>query len=342
MATETSSYEVTLEDLVESHYQLRRENQIATEAYRQIESEHKEIRQQFTAHYGKLKREFYAEHLIAAVILTDQGYLGVMGDLFLESHTMLKEILIECSLKARKAYRLLKDTDPESLSATNEDYYAAASSVLAYLDRIRAGEGRDDLNITDEADVIKMISDIVDAANDTLDKSLSRMAKTQYFIGMVTGAKIWLGTTSMMILLIVSTYYIWEFPNSEKKMFWNLLLLAVSFFSGGMGALVSVMSRMGLRRIELDTESGHILLKRLGVFRVLMGAILGMGLYSLVRGQIIPLNLNVSNLHDQLYAYAGIAFLGGFAERWAQDMLSAASQRIAVSTSEKIKKSITD
>ena len=52
MATETSSYEVTLEDLVESHYQLRRENQIEAEAYRQIEREHEEIRQQFTAHYG--------------------------------------------------------------------------------------------------------------------------------------------------------------------------------------------------------------------------------------------------------------------------------------------------
>jgi hypothetical protein len=88
---------------------------------------------------------------------------------------------------------------------------------------------------------------------------------------------------------------------------------------GAMGAVLSVLQRMG-RGLNLGPEGEKESFKQQGLFRSVIGAVLGTASFVLLKRGLVSLTTPPGSADHVLY-FGGIAFLAGFSERFAQDML---------------------
>jgi hypothetical protein len=93
------------------------------------------------------------------------------------------------------------------------------------------------------------------------------------------------------------------------------------FSAGGVGALVSVMSRMSAGRVRLDWEFGKDTLRTLGALRPFVGAVFGLMTFLALKSGVV----NLTAGDGSSYYYIVFAFVAGFSERFAQDMLLGAA-----------------
>ena len=102
----------------------------------------------------------------------------------------------------------------------------------------------------------------------------------------------------------------------------------ICLVAGGIGAVVSVMIRISRgNSVRIDSQQGHLVTILAGSFRPLIGAVFGLALYVLIEGGLVPLAFpEDSSSHDMFFA--GIAFLAGFSERWAQDTIVQSVPRV--------------
>ena len=93
----------------------------------------------------------------------------------------------------------------------------------------------------------------------------------------------------------------------------------IAIVAGGIGSIVSVMFRITRgQNLVVDIEQGPFVTLFAGAFRPLIGSTFGVALYVLVQGELLPLSVPEDS---QYHFYAGLAFLAGFSERWAQDTI---------------------
>jgi hypothetical protein len=92
--------------------------------------------------------------------------------------------------------------------------------------------------------------------------------------------------------------------------------------AAGLGAFVSVLARMTRGQLVLSYESGRLIMRLLGLIRPLLGGLLGAAVYVLLAGGL--LTIEPPSGKSQLFFYIGIAFISGFSERFAQDMVARA------------------
>jgi hypothetical protein len=105
----------------------------------------------------------------------------------------------------------------------------------------------------------------------------------------------------------------------------------ICYGAGALGALVSVLSRMGKPehgRFNIDFELGRPLVRRLGVYRPFVGAIMGVALYFLLAGGLLDISVPQAKVP---YYYGFAAFLAGFSERFATVVFGAAERRFGAS-----------
>jgi hypothetical protein len=83
------------------------------------------------------------------------------------------------------------------------------------------------------------------------------------------------------------------------------------------------------RRQDLDVDIGQTAwIKTLaGGFRPIIGAALGAALFILISGGLVP--LGSANGSNGVFFFAGLAFLAGFSERWAQDTIVRSAPKVA-------------
>jgi hypothetical protein len=98
------------------------------------------------------------------------------------------------------------------------------------------------------------------------------------------------------------------------------------------GAVLSVLQRMTSGSLAICAEADRKLVWRLGLFRPLIGAIIGVVSYVMLNGGLIA--LHPPNDSSQPLFFAGVAFIAGFSERFARDMLAAPTQLLAPSRRE--------
>jgi hypothetical protein len=99
--------------------------------------------------------------------------------------------------------------------------------------------------------------------------------------------------------------------------------------AGAVGAVVSVMSRISSGRFTLHYDVGRGDLTFLGLIRPLLGAIFGLALYfAVVSGILDVFAINKDEGTKRLYFLLVVAFLAGFSERWAKDVLTSAERTI--------------
>jgi hypothetical protein len=107
--------------------------------------------------------------------------------------------------------------------------------------------------------------------------------------------------------------------------------LAATIVAGAVGALISVLLRMDERRtstFKIDAEIGRRAVRRLGLFRTTVGAILATAVFCALKAGLVQ-QVKLPGGSSAIYFYMVVAFLSGFSERWAQIVLGSAETVLA-------------
>jgi hypothetical protein len=90
------------------------------------------------------------------------------------------------------------------------------------------------------------------------------------------------------------------------------------FAAGGVGALISVMSRMNSGSVRVDWEFGKDTVRTLGLLRPYVGAVFGLMTYLALKGDVVAIDVAGK---DNSYFFVLFSFVAGFSERFARDLL---------------------
>ena len=136
-------------------------------------------------------------------------------------------------------------------------------------------------------------------------QSAQRQAQLEYLLGMLFCLLIAAATTA----LVAVTAGLLDKPAT------------VAALGGAIGATVSVLSRMSSGGLRLTPESGTKTIRALGFMRPVIGAVFGAVIYVFLDGGIVEIFSPPSG-GSELAFYAGLGFLSGFSERFAQDVIA--------------------
>lgn len=256
------------------------------------------LRQAFEAREGPIIHELFASSVKAGVALTQNGRLHTAIGVGFSRNPEVERWLADCEHANHEVCRLLIGSERDICSEKLYQVADAALAAASYSDAA-AAEKR-----------FEVVKARFQDARDAFESFAARQASLQYFYGMLWGIPA-LGVSAALAataLLAVGT--------GDHTM--RLLFVAVA--TGGLGAIVSVMSRMTVGDLKVEWTSGDAVLRLLGAVRPFVGAIFGVALYMLLRGGILPFDTPSSDAGTVAF-YGILAFLGGFSERWAQDML---------------------
>lgn len=103
----------------------------------------------------------------------------------------------------------------------------------------------------------------------------------------------------------------------------SLTMIYLCAIAGAIGAIVSLIARINANSCSVDCEAGRIVTFLLGTLRPALGAVFGVAFYAaLVSGLLelfkVPPDADRTK---QFFFFLVIAFLAGFSERWARDVL---------------------
>lgn len=192
------------------------------------------------------------------------------------------------------------------------------SSVFAAIDRENPLDGRC-AGVERSSTYRRAMSSLDERISDVeanLEDSLQRSAQMFYGRGMFGGA---LGVAIFTVLVGLA------FLHYHVR-----ALYGVAFPAGAAGALVSVLQRMGTKnastRLSLDPNAGQRLLPYYGAIRAVVGGVFGYMIFVFLKGGLFP-ELSVTP-KAPLATFAAFGFLGGFNERWAQDMIAGSARRM--------------
>jgi hypothetical protein len=137
--------------------------------------------------------------------------------------------------------------------------------------------------------------------------SVQRLAQREYVAGMFKGLAI--GMAPVAIALAVATAWL-DFDAA-----WVAAMSA-----GAIGAVLSVLQRIGRGPLDLGPEGDQDTFRLAGYVRPVIGAVLGVASFVLIDGGLVSIVAASTGTERALY-YAGVAFLAGFSERFARDIL---------------------
>jgi len=164
---------------------------------------------------------------------------------------------------------------------------------------------------TFEAEMDNYQAELV-SARQRLRDDIQRRVQSRYWQGAIVG---------LVLVALISTI--------TGLIFWwkgTSAAYGIAIPAGGLGALVSLLQRMSSGQLTLDVNASRDLLELFGAVRPLIGAVFGLAVTALFAGGLIPAVQIPEG--QELAFYAGVGFLAGFNERWAQDMLKSSSDQI--------------
>jgi hypothetical protein len=151
----------------------------------------------------------------------------------------------------------------------------------------------------------------LDKADDELREAFQRDAQIRYGKGLLVGT----GLLAVLCGVIGAVVALLSAPASY----------VVAIPAGGLGGLLSVLQRMTKGDLHLDIAGNRELMWVSGALRPVIGAIFGIAVAALVAGGLS--STVVPPEGRELAFFGGLAFLAGFSERFAQDMLATAGTR---------------
>jgi hypothetical protein len=281
----------------------------------------------YEAHAGRICASFYCKHLVAGAVRTDKPRLAFAYNS--DRWGREEELLASCDGLYWEAIDYLGGTDKTTFV---ERLFAVVTDLLGRLDNREAPVPRRDPPSSaavarDEAlgrssqSEVGGASEPADAALATLARKLDdvrkfyreaapRRARLRYLLGVVIGIPLVAAVGYLLALLLGATTAISALDRE---------LIMTSLVSGGTGAVVSVMARLGSETLDVKHESGKWALFLAGLMRPVLGGVFGVAVFAAVSGALVTLAAPTKG--DEIFYYAALGFLAGFSERFAQDTL---------------------
>jgi len=198
-------------------------------------------------------------------------------------------------------YRAIEFLTPKPRKVCMRMIMGVVSSLLGTLDQRSAGRRPARL----EAHEVESLETVIEQARAYYDRSAQRQAQIEYFIGMAAGLALLVGG-------------LFALGTSAHASFGGETLMATPL-AGGLGAFVSVLARMTRGQLQLSYESGRTIMRLLGLIRPLLGGLFGAAVYVLLAGGLLAIQTPGNNAE---LSFIGLAFISGFSERFAQDMVT--------------------
>ncbi|MDQ4048156.1 MAG: hypothetical protein M3131_02045 [Actinomycetota bacterium] len=274
---------------------------------------------------GKICASYYCEHFIGGVARTDRPRLALVFNS--RAWGEEEELLTSCDGLYWEGIDYLAGSDRTTFV---ERLYAVATDVLALLDARCMSSGAEaahlagtDGNPEPRSEALRALGRKLDDVRAFYLKAVRKRARLRYLAGVAAGIGV---TLPVAGLLFLALWLVDGVPTDDRGE------IIASWLGGAIGAVVSVMQRVSSDSLELNHEAGRVELWLLGAMRPILGALVAVALYSLFAGGILDFALP-KGASAGIYYYAGVAFLSGFSERFAQDMLVRTGSRLSGSTS---------
>lgn len=302
-------------DLVRAHF--RREQERAgghAPASPAAEEDYRKKLTQFELEEGKLAAAYWSTKSASAVALTvgrahaarnpiaeTEMLIRIhrVTDWLPGSSTQIATLLHECDLLAIRAGEILRGT---SERIAMRWVFSVQEHVVGYLER-----ESDHTPEAEHAFVLAQRHELRRIEEYYL-RAAAKAGRIVYVSGMLAGA-----------FAIAGAVTIAAFVLADHSRHWDrgVEVLLASIVAGAIGALVSVLSRMSGSRdkFNVDFEVGRPLLRRLGLYKPLVGSVFGVALYFLLASGLL-LTKEPSSSSNAIYFYGAIAFLAGFSERF--------------------------
>ena len=207
-------------------------------------------------------------------------------------------------------YRALEFLTPKPRKICMRLSFGVIASLLGTLDG-RHAAGPSDSSFASDRAGLECLERELARAERYYARSAQRTAQLEYFAGMVMfGLPVLLAGIGALALVTGAD------PLGEPML--------VSLIAGGVGAVVSVMNRMTSGRLILVAESGKAIIRLLGAIRPLVGAVLALAVHVLLSADLVSFATPPPDDGAALMA-AGLGFIAGFSERFAQDMIAGAA-----------------
>ena len=227
----------------------------------------------------------------------------------------IAELLHYCDALAIKASSVLTGTPARIVM---QWVFAIESDLLGFIERSGGTLDKKEVNAfcsRVKKELLHVESYYDDAGNKT--------ARLFYFFGMLAGV-FFLTALGALIGLLVWLSGVLDSDRAAQR------TIFICLAGGGVGAVVSVLTRMAGEKFRLDYEIGRTNAFILGSFRPFLGSIFGLALYALLGSRIFQLSPPATEPRAY-YFYGTLAFLAGFNERWAQVMFTRAERTVDAS-----------
>lgn len=134
-----------------------------------------------------------------------------------------------------------------------------------------------------------------------------REALTKYLEGTLIG----LSMSGVGLVLFTILAYVFGYHPDQ---------LIACLILGALGAIVSVFQRISSDSLDIKFRSRQINLRMLGSLRPFIGSLFALGVYLIIKSAFLPIKMP-DEATLSIYFTSAIAFVAGFSERLAQDML---------------------
>jgi hypothetical protein len=192
-------------------------------------------------------------------------------------------------------------------------------SILVYLLSLADSQAMPGYDKERTIDSVAEANSEVTRIEATFRNALITEARQNYLMGMLIGA--------IFLIILVAAIFA-AFPGKDST---DLPIFGI-VASGGVGAIVSVMSRLTSNKLRVDPSAGPLLVRLAGGFRPVVGAIFGLAIFVFVQATVLPVKITVTGIQLN-YFYLAIAFLAGFSERFAQDAITRAGGVVSTTPS---------
>jgi len=263
---------------------------------------------------GNITSSYFCANIAAAAVTTDRDCLFSAGNPY---RTKADLPLYRLITRADHLARFVQDSLVGlQRRASIDEIYAIQTIALACMDELAAepapqAEAAEELRSVTCA---KVEADLAQAEQ-YVSAVWQRRAQMAYLWGMGLGilgvAATVLAVTVLLLPWLNATYV--GVPGPMPYVPWVLML-------GAIGAVLSVMQRLTSGKLRLRLDSSLTENRTLGAFRPIIGSAFGLALFILVLGGLIPLQIPTDG-ETEAFFLVGLAFLAGFSERFAQDMI---------------------
>ena len=277
----------------------------AEERYRDFEA-------RFEAQQGKIVSAYWCTNEASAIVLTvkrrplllaDSVRLHWATDWSTRDKPKLMTLLYESESLAVKVQEVLRDT---SRRLAMQSLFNVISFILGFAETERSRNER-----------------AVAAVTETTRKHLKEIDKYYRKAAARSGQIVYVGGVLLgMVPMVLLAFLAWLLIANAKHFESPAGIGLLCFSAGGVGAMVSVMSRMSTGSVRLDWEFGKDTLRTLGALRPFVGAVFGLITFLALKSGVVDLTVGNGN---NTYYYIVFAFVAGFSERFAQDMLLGAA-----------------